>query len=81
MLSPNRSDYLERAKREEETHLIEASYQKHLVDDEIFFEQQQEVSLILILYRIFTLSFVGNINISLCMKERKISNVHHLSQL
>ena len=33
-------DYLERAKIEEETHLIEATYQNHLVDDEIFFEQQ-----------------------------------------
>ena len=32
-------DYLERAKREEETHLIEASYQKHLVYDEILFTQ------------------------------------------
>ena len=31
-------DYLERTKRQEETHLIEAFYQKHLVDDEIFFE-------------------------------------------
>ena len=33
-------DYLEMDKREEETHLIEAAYQNHLVDDEIFFEQQ-----------------------------------------
>ena len=39
-------DYLEMAKREDETHLIEAAYQKHLVDDEIFFEQQQQVSVI-----------------------------------
>jgi len=40
-------DYLERAKREEEAPLIDAAYQKHLVDDEIFFEQQQQVSMIL----------------------------------
>ena len=47
-------DYLERAKREEGTHLTEVAYQKHvLVDDEIFFEHQQQVSLILIMYRIF----------------------------
>ena len=50
----NTMDYLEMAKRVEETQLIEAAYQKNLVDDEIFFEKQQ-VNLILILYRIFTL--------------------------
>lgn len=36
-------DYLERAKREEERPLIEAAYQKRLVDDEVFYAQQQEV--------------------------------------
>ena len=30
-------DYLERDKREEESPLIEATYQNHLVDDEILF--------------------------------------------
>ncbi|CAM6120590.1 unnamed protein product [Calypogeia fissa] len=35
-------DYLERAKREEERPLIEAAYQKRLVDDEVFYAQQQE---------------------------------------
>ena len=39
-------NYLETTKREDETHLIEATYQKHLVDDEIFLEQQQQVSMI-----------------------------------
>ena len=43
-------DYLERAKREEESPLIEAAYQKHLLDDEIFFTQQQQVSMILTLF-------------------------------
>ena len=41
-------DYLERAKREEEAPLIEAAYQKHLVDDEIFFQQRQQVSTIIL---------------------------------
>lgn len=36
-------DYLERAKREEERPLIESSYQKRLVDDEVFYAQQQQV--------------------------------------
>jgi translation initiation factor 3 subunit A len=36
-------DYLERAKREEERPLIEAAHQKRLVDDEIFYAQQQQV--------------------------------------
>ena len=43
-------DYLERAKREEEAPLIEATYQNHLVDDEIFFTQEQHVSMILTLF-------------------------------
>ena len=43
-------DYLERAKREEEAPLIEAAYQKHLLDDEIFFTQQQQVSMLLTLF-------------------------------
>ena len=30
-------DYLERAKREEDSPIIEATYQNHLVDDEILF--------------------------------------------
>jgi len=37
-------DYLERAKREEEAPLIEAAYQKCLVDDELFFQYRQQVS-------------------------------------
>ena len=32
-------DYLERNKSKEENIIIEATYQKHLLDDEIFFEQ------------------------------------------
>ena len=43
-------DYLERTKREEEAPLIEATYQKHLLDDEIFFTQQQQVRMILTLF-------------------------------
>ncbi|XP_031475809.1 eukaryotic translation initiation factor 3 subunit A [Nymphaea colorata] len=34
-------DYLERAKREEESPLIEEAYKQRLKDDEIFFERQQ----------------------------------------
>ncbi|CAN6463506.1 unnamed protein product [Victoria cruziana] len=36
-------DYLERAKREEESPLIEEAYKQCLKDDEIFFERQQKV--------------------------------------
>ena len=43
-------DFLERDKIEEESPLIEATYQNHLVDDEIFFTQEQQVSMILTLF-------------------------------
>ena len=43
-------DYLERDKREEEAPLIEATYQNHLLDDEVLFTQQQQVSMILTLF-------------------------------
>ena len=49
-------DYLERAKREEESPLIEATYQNHLVDDEIFFTREQQVSMILTLFFLFACS-------------------------
>lgn len=42
-------DHLERAKREEERPLIEETYMKRLEDDEKFYEQQQEVTLVSIL--------------------------------
>ena len=43
-------DYLERDKIEEEGPLNEVAYQKHLLDDEIFYTQQQQVSMILTLF-------------------------------
>ena len=36
-------DYLERAKREEEAPLIEDAYQKHLVEEQLLHEREQQV--------------------------------------
>lgn len=38
-------DYLERAKREEAAPLIEASYQRRLVEEQVLHEREQQVEL------------------------------------